>query len=231
MKKLILLAMLVTMGVSTACAQEYVDRDFTITKNISVFILNGKPYRLDEKTHKATLRIYNFGDQGNTVVLTLDLPSVREADPSVDNMEYTWSGKNLHVIKKKENGGDVYAITRVNRSPLMCASLMEVVLDNGSRVWAPMIPEQNDNTRCISDIHSGMTRLAVESKCKELGFSQFKFVRNDGNMKVYELQWLDMQKKQHWFGREDYHYEVSNDKTYGSFWFDSNDKLVKWLMP
>ena len=220
MRKLILLTILVTMGMSTAWAQEYIDRDFTITKNISVFILNGKPYRLDEKTHKATLRIYNF-----------DLPSVREADPSVDNMEYTWSGKNLHVIKQKENGGDVYAITRVNRSPLMCASLMEVVLANGSRVWAPMIPEQNDNTRCISDIHSGMTRLAVESKCKELGFSQFKFVRNDGNMKVYELQWLDMQKKQHWFGREDYHYEVSNDKTYGSFWFDGNDKLVKWLMP
>ena len=76
-----------------------------------------------------------------------------------------------------------------------------------------------------------MTRLAVESKCKELGFSRFEFKGNDNNMKVYNLLWLDMKKKQHWFGREDYHYEVTNDKTYGYFWFDANDKLVKWLMP
>ena len=79
--------------------------------------------------------------------------------------------------------------------------------------------------------HAGMTRLAVESKCKEVGFSRFEFTRNDGNMKVYSLLWLDMQKKQHWFGREDYHYELTNDKNYGSFWFDANDKLVKWVKP
>ena len=145
-------------------------------------------------------------------------------------MEYTWSGKNLHVIKKKEQGCDVYAISRVSRNPIPCAFLMEVQKDN-SKVWVVMIPTQDDNTRCVSDVHAGMTRLAVESKCKELGLSNFKFVRNDNKMKVYELQWIDMKKKQHWFGREDYYYELTNDKTYGSFWFDANDKLVKWLMP
>ena len=231
MKKILLVTTLFTLAMNTLHAQEYVDRNFKITKNIAGVMLNGGQYPVDEKNHKATLEIVNFGDQGNTAILTIDLPSVREADPSVDNMEYAWSGKNLHVVKKKENGGDVYAIMRISRNPIMCGSLIEVKKNDGTSVWVALISPQNDNTRCISDIHAGMTRLAVESKCKELGLSQFKFVRNDGNMKVYELQWLDMQKKQHWFGREDYHYEVTNDKTYGSFWFDANDKLVKWLMP
>ncbi len=230
MKKLLLLTTFVTLAMSTVQAQEYVDRNFKITKNIAGVMLPGAQSPVDEKTHKATLEIVNFGEQGNTVILTLDLPSVRAVDPSI-NMEYTWSGKNLHVVKKKENGGDVYAIMRINRNPVICGSFIEVKKNDGTSAWVAQIADASDKTLCISDIHAGMTRLAVESKCKELGLSQFKFVRNDGNMKVYELQWLDMQKKQHWFGREDYHYEVTNDKTYGSFWFDTNDKLVKWLLP
>lgn len=231
MKKILLFTTLITLAISTLQAQEYIDRNFTITKNIGIFIINGQNFRIDENTHKATLQVVNFGDQGNTAILTLDLPSVREADPSVKNMEYAWSGKTLHVVKKKENGGDVYAIMRISNSATMCASLVEVKKPDGTTAWGVVIFPQDDNTRCISDVHAGMTRLAVENKCRELGLSQFKFVRNDGNMKVYELQWLDMKKKQHWFGREDYHYEMTNDKTYGSFWFDANDKLVKWLLP
>lgn len=230
MKKLLFFATLFTLAVSTVRAQEYIDREFTLVKNISFVILNGKAYPVDVNTNKATLTNWNFGAEGNTTVLTLDLPEIRKQMGTNNNMEYAWSGKNLHIIKKKENGGDVYAITRVRNNPLSCAFLMQVPKD-GKLVWVAMISPQDDNTRCISDVHAGMTRLAVESKCKELGFSRFEFSGNDNNMKVYNLLWLDMKKKQHWFGREDYHYEVTNDKTYGYFWFDANDKLVKWLMP
>lgn len=230
MKKLLLFAALFTLAVNIVRAQEYIDREFGLTRNISFVIMNGKAYPVDVATSKATLSNWNFGAEGNTAVLTLDLPEIRKQMGSNDNMEYAWSGKNLHIIKKKENGGDVYAITRVRSNPVSCAFLMQVP-KNGKFVWVAMISPQDDNTRCISDVHAGMTRLAVESKCKELGFSRFEFARNDNNLKVYNLLWLDMQKKQHWFGREDYHYEVTNDKTYGSFWFDANDKLVKWLMP
>ena len=228
MKKIILLSLMAILVMRNACAQEFIDREFTITKNISFVIMNGQAFPVDAATNKATITNWNFGADGNTAVLKLDLPEIREQVAS--DMEYTWSGKNLHLIKALEQGNNVYTITRVNSNPIPCAFLMEMPKD-GQKIWVAMISEQNDNTRCVSDIHSGMTRLAVESKCKELGFSRFEFVRNDGNMKVYELQWLDMKKKQHWFGREDYHYEVTNDKTYGSFWFDANDKLVKWLMP
>ena len=217
-----------TMCVSMVRAQEYIDREFTITKNISFLIMNGEAFPCDAATNKATITNWNFGADGNTAVLKLDLPEVRELVAS--DMEFTWSGKNLHIIKALDKGNNVYIITRVNSSPIQCASLMEITKD-GQKVWVAMIPEQNDNTRCISDVHAGMTRLAVESKCKEVGFSRFEFTRNDGNMKVYSLLWLDMKKKQDWFGREDYHYELTNDKNYGSFWFDANDKLVKWVMP
>ena len=230
MKRILFLATLLSVFISTVRAQEYIDREFTLVKNISFVILNGKPYPVDATTNKATLTNWNFGAEGNTAVLTLDLPEIRKQMGTDNNMEYAWSGKNLHIIKKKENGGEVYAITRVRNSPIACAYLMQVPKD-GKLLWVAMISPQDDNTRCISDVHAGMTRMAVESKCKELGFSRFEFKGNDNNMKVYNLLWLDMKKKQHWFGREDYHYEVTNDKTYGYFWFDANDKLVKWLMP
>ena len=61
--------------------------------------------------------------------------------------------------------------------------------------------------------------------------SQFIFARKEENLKVYTLKWLDVQKRYYWFGLNDYNYELTNDKTYGYFWFNANDKLVKWILP
>lgn len=206
-------------------AQEYMDRDLTMTENITGVMLPTSNSKVDPKTDKATLRVINFGGEGNTIIITLDVKSVKEYDPTI-NMEFAWSGKDLHLVKQNQNGGVAYAIIR--GSSTMCGALIKVPAGNGQYAWVAQIG--GANTRCISDIHLGMNRLAVESKCKELGLSQFKFVRNDGALKVYQLQWLDMKKKRDWFGPEDYHYEVTNDKAYGTFWFDANDKLVKWLL-
>lgn len=222
-----LTSLLLATVVSSASAQEYMDRNLKMAEPLTVLMIPSGNFPTDPKTDKATLQVVNFGGDGNTISLSLDIKAVKDADPTV-NMEYTWSGKNLHLVKKNEAGGGVsYSVIRGSKT--LCGALMKVPKGDGTFAWAAQIMT-GEGTQTISDVHVGMNRLAVESKCRELGLSQFKFVRQEGNLKLYQLQWLDMKKKRDWFGTEDYHYEMTNDRPYGSFWFDENDKLVKWLL-
>jgi hypothetical protein len=68
----------------------------------------------------------------------------------------------------------------------------------------------------------------VESVFSDLGGSQFKFTGNSGNLKVYSLLWLRNVKRYN-PSHTDYKYALRNDETYADFYFDAQDKLVKWL--
>ena len=80
----------------------------------------------------------------------------------------------------------------------------------------------------VSSFSRGMLRSEVEKECSSLGLSKFKYTRDSGKYKVYCLYWLDMQKQYDIFG--DYHYNMRNDKKWGEFYFDSQDRLMKWFL-
>lgn len=216
---LVMIMLFLTLFVS---AQEYIDRDFTFTHSIGVVAINDSSYPIEPKTDKVSLTVVNFGEKGNTVTLKLDVAALKGQNL---NTEYSWSGRNVHLVHAIQADGSNYYF--VMRGQGTICGIIGKKGDNDQ--WAAII-RSGDNIQTISDIHVGMSRIAVENVCKGLGHSQFKFSRNSGNLKVYTLYWLDMHRQQHGFGANDYHYEVTNDAAYGDFYFNSQNKLVKWIL-
>ncbi len=198
----------------------FLDTNYKVTKPLSCVIFNGDPTATDPSRHKVTFEIINFGNDGNTVICTLELGQDGIDAGVGSNATFSWSGKNLHVLPGYGGGAGMLAVLRGSKD---CAGLM---VKDGK--WGLMI-NTGSNTYTISDFKKGMTRAEVESVVGQLGMSQFKFTRNSGNLKVYSLFWLDQKKRYNYFGT-DYHYEMRNDKKYGDFYFDAQGKLVKWLL-
>lgn len=192
---------------------KFLDANYKVTKPLFAAILNGETSPADASKHKVTFEIVNFGTEGNTVLMTLDLG----ADGSTT---FSWSGKNLHVVPGYGDGAGMLAI---QRGATTCGALA-----TAQGKWMVMV-NTGSNTYTISDFKKGMTQAQVEAVVGQLGMSQFKFTRNSGNLKVYSLFWLDQKKQYNFFGT-DYHYEMRNDKKYGDFYFDAQGKLVKWLL-
>ena len=191
----------------------FIDTNYKITKPLLALRTNGKPFFADESKSKVTFEIVNFGNEGNTVIITFDI-----GDGEV--YSYSWSGTNLHVAPAYDSGMGHLAVVRGNNTACGALSTMK-------GKWVVTINTGSD-TYTISDIKKGMTRAEIETKTKELGLSQFKFNGNSGKLKVYSLLWLDQKKVYNYFG--DYHYQLRNDKKYGDFYFDDQGKLVKWLL-
>lgn len=191
----------------------YADANYKVTKPLFAATFDDNTVSADPSKHKVQFEIMNFGDEGNTVLMTLDLANDGK-------MTFSWSGYNVHVAPGYDNG---VGMLTVLRGSTICGILGEKEGD-----WIAIL---QSSSKCvtISDLKKGMTRAEVEKVCGELGLSQFKFDCNSGNLKVYSLYWLDMSKQYNLFGT-DYRYVMRNDKKYGDFYFDAQGKLVKWFL-
>lgn len=201
---------------------KYLDKSFTLSKDASIIILDGQSYNLGDETVKATLEVIPFGTAGNTIILDIDVPGAKEQGITT---AYSWSGKNVHLAPVVERGSDVYQILR---GTTLCGALSRTKLNDGSYVWGAIVNADN-STRTVSDIQKGMTKTEIESMCAELGLSKFKLLRQSGDLKIYGLYWVDLQKQYNLWGT-DYRYQVRNDKLYGEFYFNAQEKLVKWFV-
>lgn len=198
----------------------FLDTNYKVTKPLSAAIIDGSVTKADPSKNKVTFEIINFGNDGNTVLLTVDVGQ-KGIDAGIGRtVTWSWSGKNLHVVPGYFEGVGSLNVVRGNT---MCGGLG--FLEWG---WGAII-NTGSNTYTLHEFKKGMTRAEVESVVGQLGLSQFKFTRNNGNLKVYSLFWLDMKKQYNFFGT-DYKYQMRNDKKYGDFYFDAQGKLVKWLL-
>ena len=191
----------------------FLDKNYVITKPLTVLSMEGKNYNIDPSKNKATLEIINFKGNGNTVIMTIDLGTEGV-------FTFSWSGKNVHVVPAYVNGPGMLSVMRGDK---VCG-----VLGTTDGIWLAAIPTTKD-TYCISDFKKGMSRAEVEKALSGLGVSQFKLTRNEGNLQIYSLFWIDMKKRYNALGT-DYSYSMTNDKKYGDFYFDARGKLVKWLL-
>ena len=196
----------------------FLDTNYKVTKPIVGLYINYVTIKTDELKHKVTLEIMNFGTDGNTVSITIDLGN---GDPST----VSWSGKNVHVYPCYDQGMGILLVMRGSSTNnfIPCGALSE---QDGK--WIVMISDISKSSG-VSDIKNGMTRAQVEAVVEKLGMGQFKFTRNSGNLKVYSFFWLDQKKQWNRLGT-DYKYQLRNDKKYSDFYFDEKGKLVKWLM-
>jgi hypothetical protein len=177
-------------------------------------------YSVEEDHPHLTMDIYNFGDGLKTVMFDLKYPKLLEGMNKLKQV-YSWSGHITitpanKIMKEIQDG---YVITRNGTN---CGALVKCHGKWDMIVWS------DDECKTVSDLYSDMALVELSEKMKdELTGSQFIETGKNGNGKVYTLYWLDMSKEYEITG--DYHYNATNDKVYGTFYFDSQDKLRKWV--
>lgn len=200
---------------------KFVDAAFTITKPLNFLSLPaGQQAPMNISTCKVSLEVIPFGREGNTIILNLDIPEIREA--GMEHIYYSWSGKDVHLYPSIEQGSQTLTILRGSK-PQCYLIRMD---SKGKDTWATGIAAIDGAINY--DIHKGMTKTELEDQCSELGLSRLKETGSIGNLTVYTLYWIDMQKRYDFLG--DYSYEVGNNKEYGRFYFDAQGKLAKWIL-
>ena len=163
---------------------------------------------------KATLEVVPFGQDGNTVLLSLNF------NGKLPNVTYSWSGKNVHMGPGSEGGANMLMTVRGNTP---CGGLAEV-----EGKWIAVVNTASDAST-MSDIKKGMTRSEVQQTVRQLSLSQFKLSRKVGNLDVYTLYWLG-EHDRYDFAKHKIVGVLKNDKRFGDFYFDSKGKLVKWII-
>ena len=132
----------------------FLDANYKITKPLSGLIANGSGVAADPSKHKVTFEIINFGNNGNTVILTLELGQDGIDAGIGSTTTYSWSGQNLHVVPGYGGGAGMLAVLRGSKD---CGAL----IGSGGK-WVASV-NSGSNTYTINDFKKGMTRAEVES--------------------------------------------------------------------
>lgn len=186
---------------------------FHLELPLDFFNVEGTTAPLDPSKNSMSLEVIDFGNEGKTVLLHLNLSEAGQ------EATLSWSGKNIMLAAGMDSGNKIVTLLR-GRTP--CAVLMTQKTEN--KRLGMLLSKDG----AVSSFSRGMLRSEVEKECSSLGLSKFKYTRDSGKYKVYCLYWLDMQKQYDIFG--DYHYNMRNDKKWGEFYFDSQDRLMKWFL-
>lgn len=202
--------------------EEYIDRNFKIDLPFEVLqISDESPARSKGVGH---IEVINFGTLGNTIILKFECPELdkyyKESGQEKPHYYYSWSGKNVHLVKVVDSDGILYVILRGNKRGAVLGSYDGVKL-------MQIVNEEGVGT-INYDIHKGMSRAEVERFLGGLGM-KFQQTRNVGNLRIWTLKWFQLQDVYNIFGEVD-HAELNNDRKYIDFYFDANDKLVKWII-
>lgn len=211
-KKMFLAICLMVFAISVNAQEKVIKGDFHFSQEVGVISLLGE---VSNYKTKAEIRQYSFGEEGNTIVGTMVYEGKKHS--------VSISGHDVMLMKTVQNGATMYVGANTQGK-------MAIVLGQDKQgSWLYLVTDQISKM-VGNDIHQGMTVQELQDVTADLGLSKIKLLRTENGLKVYQLLWLDMQKRYHWFGNDDYHYELTNDKEYGRFYFDASGKLVKWLI-
>ena len=182
---------------------------------------NGSMVECDSAT--ASFKWICFDDGQRTAIISMDWPwfltQYQEGKPHVKKLNFSYSGKNLHLVKSL----DMYAIMR---GKTMCGAFGRIN-NNGKKVWIAAV-NFGEECHVIDDIYLGMNLDELKDlTSRTLKNSSVKFLYNEGGNKVYDVLWLGMRDTYKDFSGTQ-HTEVHATESYGRFWFDANGKLVKW---
>lgn len=189
-----------------------------------------KPFQIDKKI-KANYVFKVFRDPTDmmkpgrkTVILSCDIDwKALGADRDIP-MDWSWSGRNIIVESQESNGTTAYAVQDGRDGVLAIIPKMK---NKEGKVFDFVFAYGGGSQ--ISDLRQGMhiddvarqiqaeipgTRVVITGN-KIDGLTEYVLL-SFGENKVYDVT-------------GDYHYELTNDEPYFTFWTDSKDKLVKWF--
>ena len=216
MKQLLLAALLFIANLLPLQAQkqEYVTQSFKMPPSTLIGVL------LDGSNLKAD----NAKVSLNWIcIVELDWPlflnEMKKTTPYKKKVQFSWSGKDLRLVKHSDGRGNYGYIIVKNGVEL---GGLVAVMDNGVSKWCFGIT--NNDTPAMTDIWTGMNIDEFKDiTAAEVAGSSVKFLCKNGNMNVYQLLWLGES------GTEQKR-NLHLNKEWGRFWFDASGKLVKWYM-
>ena len=223
----------VTKSSTSTKAQVNDGAEISVQGHIDFLLPEGKKenkIQIDKKV-KANFMLKLFRDPSDrtrpirkTAILTCDIDWKALGFEESVPVDWSWSSKTVEVVKQEENGCQQYGI-----------------IDGGKGVAAVFKGFKNDDGKAYNLVflYGGGNQLAglrqgmhIDDVARQLqtecpGTRVIITGNQDNGLKEYVLQWFGEKKVYDVTG--DYHYQLTNDEPYFTFWTDSKDKLVKWF--
>ncbi|MBQ8805750.1 MAG: hypothetical protein IJZ68_04650 [Bacteroidaceae bacterium] len=218
MKKSILFVALLLLTVIAYGQQMLSGNRILSSENVEVLgiQLKGNTIKLDPKTDRITLEVMDFGDLGSTYVVNMEANSVKESLGEMYNLCASWSGNNFRMMY--QDGG--YFVVDGKAQGFAVAFVFTNV--DGKKA---LIVNFVNNDNAVTDIRKGMTMAELTQKTSGLQCKS-EFSHKSGELDVYSFKIPSM--KEVWNGHK-YISQVTK-KEYGQFYFDAQNKLVKWII-
>lgn len=193
---------------------DYIKGNFRFKVPIRGLLIEGSSSDVNAQSSAVTIEVMDFGNEGKTVLFTLEVPDLNTAGT------FSLSGKNVNIGPGQSKSKDEDWFS------LMKGTTPWAFLSKFDGSWVGGIVKVVNGL--VSDFHRGMTRSEVEAKCGKLGLSKFKETGKTTKYTICSLFWVDMQKRYDIYGN--YDYQMRNDKKYGDFYFDNQGRLMKWFL-
>ena len=228
MKKIMFSVLVTTMLTLGARAQQFVTTSMDLPEQpMATFAINSSQNTIVSEGAKVTFHWQCFDEGQRTAIIHIDWPEFleqyKQGRPNAKELEFSYSGKQLLLVKHSQGGAGGYMVLR-DKTILAAIGKVEV---NGQMITVVKI-NNTENCHLIDDIYLGMNVDELKDlTSRTMKHSSVKFLYNEGTNKVYDVLWLGM--------RDTYkdlegtqHAEVHAKEPYGRFWFDASGKLVKW---
>ena len=228
MKKIMFSVLMTTMLTLGARAQQVITTSMDLPEQpMATFAINSSQNTIVSEGAKVTFHWQCFDEGQRTAIIHIDWPEFleqyKQGRPNAKELEFSYSGKQLHLLKGSRDGGSYYMVAR---DKTMLAMIVKIEINGQMRTCVQI--NNTENCYAIDDIYLGMNVDELKDlTSRTMKHSSVKFLYNEGTNKVYDVLWLGM--------RDTYkdlegtqHAEVHAKEPYGRFWFDASGKLVKW---
>lgn len=228
-KKLIAFCAFISTFISMQAQEfEYIDRNFKMDYNFDMMIADNSGAPVSGTVH---IEVIDFGVKGKTIIAKYECPALEEAfkksneDSQIPiSTHMSWSGKDVHLMKSKADWakGDVYMVMRGNAANVIPGLTIGELLEQKKRVL--MLHNMVQSGGINGELRKGISRAAVELYLKEIP-GRLEQIGNAGNLRIWTRKVPQMEQS-----KLTGNYNVNNNKRYADFYFDANDKLVKWFI-
>lgn len=228
MKKLQLVLstlLLVTISFCSHAQDKIIKSDFYLKKNISgMFINQEKGGMVDANKSYAEFRVFDFGDEGTTVILSCYFASTEGGKG--EKLEFAWSGKNIALGYGTNENAPGYMVMYGNRNCGMNALFQANI--GGTMCWILSLDTNSpEGSHFLNDELLGISVDALRAMMVEQDVpGRLSGGQRMGEYMVYELLSIGSQKRYKSGG--DYYYGVNANTPYARYYF-KNGKLEKWL--
>ena len=221
--------LLVTIPFGANAEEKIIKSDFKVRKNISLASTNGgSPVLLNANKSFAEYQVFDFGDEGTTIILNFRLESLEcgeDGKPIIIENTISWSSKWLMLgYQSQKSGAEVYAVM-YGKQP--CNAMASTNVDGEMR-WSLIIstePPEGANT--MSENILGLDVDALRTIfIKEEWPGRLSEGKRRGEYMVYDL--LSIGTRKRYKSNGDYYYEANANTPYIRFYF-KNGKLAKYV--